>query len=129
GYTLRYVQPIRGMDRAKQRTAVELVLSRDGQPLGTLVPERNFHWNVEQVVTEVALRSSWKEDLYVVLAALQDDDLATLQVQVALMVSWIWVGGFVLLAGTLLGLWPGKAPAPVPVEVEPRRREAVAEEG
>lgn len=129
GYTLQYVRPIRGMDRAKQRTAVELALSRGGQPLGTLVPERNFHWNVEQVVTEVALRSSWKEDLYVILAALQEDDLATLRVQVELMVSWIWVGGFVLLAGTLVGLWPGRAPVPVPVEVRPGRGEAVAEEG
>lgn len=128
GYTLRYVQPLRGVDQAKQRTAVELALARGGKALGTLTPERNFHWNVGQVVTEVALRSSWKEDLYVVLAALQEDGLATLQVQVAQMVQWIWAGGFVLLAGTLVGLWPSRVAAPTPVEAQ-GRREVLAEEG
>ncbi|MGC8837950.1 MAG: heme lyase CcmF/NrfE family subunit [Anaerolineae bacterium] len=128
GYTLRYVQPLRGMDQAKQRTAVELAVSHEGKALGTLTPERNFYWNMGQVVTEVALRSSWREDLYVVLAALQDDGMATLQVQVAQMVWWIWVGGFVLLAGALVSLWPERGKEPVPVEVR-GRREALAEEG
>ncbi len=128
GYTFRYVQPLRGVDQAKQRTAVELALSHGGKSLGTLTPERNFHWNVGQVVTEVALRSSWKEDLYVVLAALQEDGLATLQIQVAQMVLWIWAGGFVLLAGALVGLWPEKGREPIPVEARGRRG-ALAEEG
>jgi len=106
GYTIRYAQPLRGVDQARQRSAVELEVYRDGQFLGTLVPERNLHWNVNQVVSEVAVRSSWKEDLYIVLAALQDDDLATLQIQVTPLVSWLWAGGFVLLLGTLIALWP-----------------------
>lgn len=129
GYTLQYVQPLRGTDQAKQRAAVELTLSQGGKALGTLTPERNFYWNVGQVVTEVALRSSWKEDLYVVLAALQEDGMATLQVQVARMVQWIWAGGFMLLAGTLVGLWPGRRAASIPVEAARGRREALAEEG
>ncbi|MGQ9583814.1 MAG: heme lyase CcmF/NrfE family subunit [Anaerolineae bacterium] len=106
GYTLRYMQPLRAMDQARQRTGVALDVSRSGRPLGILIPERNFYWNVGQVVSEVAIRSSWNEDLYVVLAALQEDDLATLEAQVTPLVSWLWAGGGVLLLGTLASLWP-----------------------
>ncbi len=105
-YLLTYRLPLRGMDQARQQTAVLLELARGGRTLGTLVPERNFYWNVRQVVSEVAVRSTLREDFYVTLAALQDDDRATLQVQITPLVGWLWAGGVLLFLGAVAGLWP-----------------------
>jgi cytochrome c-type biogenesis protein CcmF len=74
--------------------------------LATVRPERNLHSNVQGAVTEVALRSNLKEDLYVVLASLEPDGLAAFQVIINPMVIWLWLGGVVLLVGVLIAGWP-----------------------
>jgi cytochrome c-type biogenesis protein CcmF len=71
-------------------------------------PERNFHSNVEGTVSEVALRSSLAEDLYIVLASLEPGGLAAFQVLVNPLVIWLWIGGAVLLLGTLIAAWPAR---------------------
>jgi cytochrome c-type biogenesis protein CcmF len=67
-----------------------------------------------QPSTEVGLRSTPFEDLYIVLAG-WDGEGANAKVSVAVflnpLVSWIWVGGVFVLFGTLVTLWP----APVPL--------------
>ena len=79
---------------------------RGDRKVATVVPERNLHSNVEGAVTEVALRCNLKEDLYVVLASLEADGLAAFQVLVNPMVVWLWIGGGVLILGTLIAAWP-----------------------
>lgn len=79
---------------------------RGGRKLATVYPERNLHSNTEGAVTEVALRSNLKEDLYVVLASLEADGLAAFQVLINPMVVWLWIGGAVLVIGTLIAAWP-----------------------
>ena len=81
---------------------------RGGRKLTTVQPERNLHSNVQGAVTEVALRSNLKEDLYVVLASLEADGLAAFQVLINPMVIWLWIGGFVLILGTLVSAWPSR---------------------
>jgi len=71
------------------------------------VPEKNFHWNVEQWVTEVAIRTSLKEDLYVILAGFDaEDGSATFQILINPLVVWLWIGGGLLLLGTAVAIWP-----------------------
>jgi cytochrome c-type biogenesis protein CcmF len=55
-----------------------------------------------QSVTKVAIRSTPLEDLYVVLDAVTADG-ATLTVYVNPLVTWIWAGAALLVAGVLLG--------------------------
>jgi cytochrome c-type biogenesis protein CcmF len=81
---------------------------RGGRKMATVRPERNLHSNVQGAVTEVALRSNLKEDLYVILASLDADGLAAFQVLINPMVLWLWMGGLVLIAGTLLAGWPAR---------------------
>ncbi len=57
-------------------------------------------------MTEVALRSNLQEDLYVVLASLEADGLAAFQVLINPLVIWLWIGGVVLILGTLIAGWP-----------------------
>ncbi|MFC2031012.1 heme lyase CcmF/NrfE family subunit [Chloroflexota bacterium] len=112
GYRLSYVdyvyQEIED-DGNKARNQALLDVYRGDRRVTTIGPERNLHSNVEGAVTEVALRSNLKEDLYVVLASLEPDGLAAFQVLINPMVIWLWIGGAVMLAGTLVAAWPAPA--------------------
>jgi cytochrome c-type biogenesis protein CcmF len=109
GYTLAYQDYVyreveEGGNKIRNQAVVEV--SRGGRLLTTVRPERNLHSNVQGAVTEVALRSNLKEDLYVVLASLEPDGLAAFQVLINPMVVWLWIGGAVLIVGTLIAAWP-----------------------
>ncbi|MFN2290574.1 MAG: heme lyase CcmF/NrfE family subunit [Anaerolineae bacterium] len=109
GYTLKYedftyrqVQD----DGNKVLNQAVLDISRNGRQVATVRPERNLHSNVQGAVSEVALRSNLREDLYVVLASLEPDGLAAFQVLITPLVIWLWIGGVVLILGTLIATWP-----------------------
>ncbi len=105
--------------------------------LGMLATERRLYQAPPQPVTEVGIRSSFTEDLYVILATLDERvglgndpefHQATFQFLVNPLVPWIWYGGLIVAAGTLVGLWPGggapgSAPVRRPVRVGEIRRE------
>ena len=105
-YTLEYEGIVVETTPAKHRFATPLGVYRAGRRIATLVPEKNYHWNVEQWVTEVAIRTSLKEDLYVILAGLSGDGLATFQILINPLVVWLWIGGGLLLLGTAVTMWP-----------------------
>ena len=111
GYTLTYEdyvyrQTEEGGNKILNQAEVEVY--RGGRRVATVHPERNLHSNVQGAVTEVALRSNLKEDLYLVLASLEPDGLAAFQVLINPMVVWLWIGGGVLIAGTLIATWPAR---------------------
>jgi len=105
-YTLEYQDLIRRTTPSRQQTVAVLELYRGGRRIATLRPEKNFHWNVEQWVTEVAIHTTLKEDLYTILAGFERDGLATLQVLVNPLVAWLWIGGAVLMGGGTMAWWP-----------------------
>jgi len=109
GYTLTYQDYVYEQieeDGNKVRYQAVLDVYRGERKLATIKPERNLHSNVEGAVTEVALRTNLQEDLYVVLASLEPDGLAAFQVLINPLVVWLWIGGVVLIVGTLVAAWP-----------------------
>ena len=75
-----------------------------------------------QASTKVGLRSSPLDDLYVVLEGWDGDGAdarVSLSVFINPMVSWIWLGGLVLLLGTFVSLWPAPRRARVGVLAQP----------
>lgn len=85
--------------------------------LGALTPQRYFYASQEQSMHRVAIRSSPREDLYVILSDWTADGAATIRVLVNPLVSWMWAGGVVVVLGTLFAALP-----------ERRRRAARAEQ-
>ena len=73
--------------------------------IGRLVPEKYFHRSYQQPVTEVAIRSTPVEDLYVILIG-WDESGTAFKVLVNPLVSWIWIGGGVFILGGLIALLP-----------------------
>jgi cytochrome c-type biogenesis protein CcmF len=109
GYTLSYqdytFQQIEE-DGNKVLNQAVVEVYRGDRRLATMKPQRNLHSNVQGAVTEVALRTNLQEDLYLVLASLEADGLAAFQVLINPLVVWLWIGGAVLIAGTLVAAWP-----------------------
>ena len=106
GYTLEYRDFLsKELPDQQQFTAV-MGASRGGRAIATLRPQKEFHWSVEQWVTEVSIHSTLREDLYVILAGFEQDGLASFRVLINPLVAWLWVGGILLLCGGGMAWWP-----------------------
>ena len=80
-----------------------------GQKITTLNPEKRFYKASRSQASEVAIRRRLNEDLYVNFAGISNDNQrAVIQAYVNPLVSWVWIGYWVLLFGTLVCLVPSK---------------------
>jgi cytochrome c-type biogenesis protein CcmF len=129
-YTLTYERPVTFQERNKSVIAAEMTAYRNGQQVGRLVPEKAFYPQHGQPVSEVAIRSGFYEDLYVVLEGLDEEGTGTFQVFVNPLVGWLWAGGWMMALGTAVAIWPDRRrPRPSRLRAEesgPRREVAVA---
>ena len=93
---------------AAQIAAVQVHV--DGQQIDTMHPEKRFYKKQQQPTTEVDIRPTLVEDLYLVLGSYDaPSGLATFQVFINPLVSWIWIGGLVLILGTCVIMAPNPA--------------------
>ncbi|MGQ4807092.1 Cytochrome c-type biogenesis protein CcmF [Candidatus Entotheonellaceae bacterium PAL068K] len=114
-FVLQYDTLQRLVQPTHESFVATLRVSRDGQPVTTLHPEKRLYFAQNQPTTEVALRTSLLEDLYIILAGFEASQLATFKVFVNPLVAWMWIGGVVMVAGTLIAIWPERrAPMTTP---------------
>ncbi|HEY7097041.1 MAG TPA: heme lyase CcmF/NrfE family subunit [Terriglobales bacterium] len=97
---------------------------RGGKQIDTLYPERRFYKASQQTSTMVANRSTMKEDLYLVYEGLnQDTSRPILKVHLNPLVMWVWVGVWLMIAGTVVALIPNavavRVTAPTRVQTVP----------
>jgi cytochrome c-type biogenesis protein CcmF len=91
---------------------------KGGKQIATLNPERRFYKASQQTSTMVANRSTPQEDLYVVYEGLnQDTGRPIIKVHLNPLVMWIWIGVWIIIAGTVVALIPNAAPVRVPSPV------------
>ncbi len=85
--------------------------------LGSFVARRNLFLASRESTTDVALRSTPRDDLYVILVGWTQDGGATLRLLVNPMVMWMWAGGLVLTLGAVIAMVPERrrVPATAPV--------------
>jgi len=111
-YTLRYEGASTYPTRSAIVTAATLTVLNSGQPVAVLTPQRNIHkTHEEQPMTEVAIRSTLREDLYVILAGLGEDGTANFRVIINPLMMWMWIGAAVLTVGTVIAFWPERGEA------------------
>jgi cytochrome c-type biogenesis protein CcmF len=90
-----------------ERMIVEVL--RDNKPLMMLYPERRFFPSNEQSGTMVAIYSTLREDLYVVYAGQSPDThMPVIHAYLNPLVKWIWLGGLVVVLGTIVTLLPNR---------------------
>jgi cytochrome c-type biogenesis protein CcmF len=108
-YTLKMVDLQQGENPNYQWHRATMQVSKNGQDLGTLEPEKRFYIASRQGTSEVGIRQRPNEDLYLNFGGMSDDNQrAVIQAYVFPLVSWIWVGGLVLIGGTFICLIPSK---------------------
>lgn len=93
--------------KGKFITTATLSVYRNSKLIGTLRPGKSFHPSYQQRVSEAAIYSTLKEDLYTILLDYFPED-GTIDIKVCIfpLVSWIWIGGVILLAGGVIVMWP-----------------------
>jgi cytochrome c-type biogenesis protein CcmF len=104
-YTLRYDALSQYPTANKEVISASLSMFNAGTRIAVLTPEKNLHKGHDQAASEVAIHSSLKEDVYVVLAG-HEGDTATFKVLVTPLVVWIWIGGVVMALGTIFAMLP-----------------------
>jgi cytochrome c-type biogenesis protein CcmF len=108
-YTLTAKKLESGANPNYRWSRLDLGVSKNGEDLGTMYPERRFYIASNQQDTEAAIRHRLNEDLYVTFRTAEDDEQrAVLKSHVNSLVSWVWIGYFVVLFGTLICLTPSK---------------------
>jgi cytochrome c-type biogenesis protein CcmF len=110
-FTHRSISQYNALNR--EITAALVEVRRDGKFIGRLRTEKRQHVDALgrptfEPSTEVGIQSGLREDLYVVLAGLVNGtEQAVYRFTINPLVWWVWFGGFVLVIGGLIVLWPG----------------------
>ncbi|MEP7352960.1 MAG: cytochrome c-type biogenesis CcmF C-terminal domain-containing protein, partial [Acidobacteriota bacterium] len=87
---------------------LKIDLSKNGEFLDTVHPERRFYIASKTPTTDVALRRRLNEDVYINFAGTGTGQNVIIQAYVFPLVTWIWLGFMVVLFGTFVCLVPDK---------------------
>jgi len=95
-------------DGQKQMITGHTTIFRDGEEIARMYPAKWFFRKHEQEpTTEVAIRRTFAEDLYLVMPAFElQDQSASMEIVVNPLVNWVWVGFGILALGTGIALLP-----------------------
>jgi cytochrome c-type biogenesis protein CcmF len=83
---------------------------QNGKMIDTLTPQRLFYKASQQASTKPDIRSTLKEDLYLVYEGQNENGQPIIRAHLNPLVMWIWLGVWIILGGTVLALVPN-APA------------------
>jgi cytochrome c-type biogenesis protein CcmF len=100
-----------------------IALYRGDDPLAVMTPEKRLYWLEQQPNSIPSIYSSWREDLYVILTAVEPDGSATIKIHHNPLVNWGWAGGGIFVFGCLIVLWPHPDPR-ASTESTPAKRNA-----
>ncbi len=96
-------------DDLKQAVTAHItVTDTNGKALGSMTPAKwFFRSRPDQPTTEVAIRHTLAEDLYIAMAGFElGEQTASVEVHVNELVNWIWIGFALLAVGTGIALLP-----------------------
>lgn len=109
GYSVTY-QGLSEFDVADGRNVARAVVtvSKNGKELGELYPRRDFYYDSQQPMTIPGVRSTLEDDLYVILVNWEQISSlgATFKVFHNPLINWLWIGGILLVIGSLFAAWP-----------------------
>ena len=106
GYDLRFETLTSEHRQDRHIDAIHFTIFRDGRARGTISSERHFYPNF-QPATEVGIRSSLIQDLYLILSDYDKDaGRATVSLLINPLMIWMWIGGIIMTLGTAIALLP-----------------------
>ena len=107
-YKLTYTGPRMEVDTSARQISADVDVSRGGKFLAHLSPgKRIYKKQAESPVTEVAILHGVRDDVYIIVGTIDPTTkVATFQIHINPLVSWIWMGCLILIAGSVVCMWP-----------------------
>lgn len=112
-YTVAYESAESYTSAEKRVNLATMAIIENDRHVDTLTPQRNFHLAQNQAQSEIGLRSSLSDDLYLVITQMDAESRITLRAWLNPLVAWIWIGGGFMALGMLVIL-SGKPPSQGP---------------
>ena len=111
-YKVTYAGPRMELDPTKRMVFADVkVETVSGEPMGQLSPAKFIYRKMpESPTSEVSMLHTLRDDLYLVVGTVNPQTkIATFQLHVNPLVSWIWAGLIVLIFGAVTAMWPDLA--------------------
>jgi cytochrome c-type biogenesis protein CcmF len=111
-YQLEYVGPRMEVDNNKRMVFADLTVRKGGKVIGQVTPAKFIYKkSPESPTTEVSMLHSLRDDLYLIVGTINPTTkVATLQIHVNPLVSFIWFGCMILIFGSIVCMWPQLEP-------------------
>ncbi len=107
GYELTYLGSDWEDQPHRKSQVAKFQVSRGGTSLGVLSPRLNYYKKMGTPIGTPVVKSRVSEDLYLSLINVDGTaKTASLDVMVHPLVMWLWVGGALMLIGTVVAVWP-----------------------
>jgi len=93
----------------------DLVWNDQNEIITRLSPEKRIYFHRDpnpdrrQPHSELSIFSTVFKDIYSIFSGIDiEQEIAYIKIMINPLVWWVWLGGWVLVAGTLIALWPHK---------------------
>lgn len=116
-YSIQFngVQPIRGPNYQGLRG--EMIVTRDGQPVATLHPEKRIYGARSSPMTEAGIDAGWDRDVFVALGDDLGENAWSVRLQYKPLIRFIWLGALVMAFGGIISATDRRYRVPVRVSV------------
>jgi cytochrome c-type biogenesis protein CcmF len=114
GYSAKFagIEEIEGPNYSGLRGVIEI--SRDGEPVATLTPEKRVYRVQKSPMTEASIDDGWSRDLFVALGEDLGQGAWSIRVQYKPLIRLIWFGAMVMALGGFLALCDRRYRSKVP---------------
>lgn len=103
-FTIKDFREVKGSNF--DATQAEVLVSKDGQEVTTLYPEKRNYIISMMPMTEAAIDASLMRDVYVALGEpiAEDSNEWAFRIYVKPLIRWIWLGSLIMAFGALLSM-------------------------
>ncbi len=109
GYRFEYLEPIINESEHRLEFGAKVALYRGDRKLSELSPTKNVYQGTEEPTTEVDIYLTALRDVYIIIGSLDPQSYrADFRATINPLISFIWLGGIVLVIGTIVALLPNR---------------------
>ncbi len=107
-YALTYVGERMEVDNSKRMIFADVEVRKNGQLVQALHPAKFIYKKQpDSPVTDVAIGHGLRDDVYIIIGTVNPTTkVASFQVHMNPLVTWIWIGCLILISGSIVSMWP-----------------------
>ena len=110
GYELTFMGLAAAKGPTHEKVYARIAVSKGGRALGTMTPALRYYPSQQTPIAEVDYWVGLREDLYVILGSFDGRGTwVTVRAIVTPLVSWLWLGGAIMVLGTLVVIVPARS--------------------